>query len=265
MKLTVVTVCLNARETIAAAVESVHRQTHAEVEHIVVDGASTDGTLEALEPHREGIARLISEPDRGLYFAMNKGIAVATGDYLGFLNSDDIYHDERALERVAVALASVPCDAAHGDLVYVRAADPDRIVRYWRSGPYRPGMFEAGWHPAHPTLFVRTSILKDLGGFDTAYRFHADFHLMVRLFIEQRISSIHVPGILVRMRVGGHTNRSLVNVARGNLESYRIARAYGVARSPWWVVRKLAFRVGQFFRRPPAASAGLPHRSGDRG
>ncbi|HWQ37917.1 MAG TPA: glycosyltransferase family 2 protein [Burkholderiales bacterium] len=253
MKLSVVTVCRNARDTIAAAVESIHRQTYPDVEHIVVDGASTDGTLEALDRYRSGIARLISEPDHGLYFAMNKGIAAATGDYLGFLNSDDIYQDERVLERIAGALRSGAWDSAHGDLVYVGANDPDRIVRFWKSKPYVPGMFEAGWHPAHPTLFVRTAILKELGGFDTTYRFHADFHLMVRLFIERRISSVYVPEILVRMRVGGHTNRSLLNVARGNLESYRIARAYGVAGSPWWVVRKLAFRVGQFFRHPPGA------------
>jgi glycosyltransferase involved in cell wall biosynthesis len=252
--LTIVTVCLNARETIAEAVASVHRQTYSHVQHIVVDGASTDGTLDALEPFRGRIDRLICEPDGGLYFAMNKGIAAASGDYLGFLNSDDTYNDDRSLERVANAFRSGSWDAVHSDLVYVRPADPRQVVRYWKSGPYVPGMFEAGWHPAHPTLFVRTSILKDLGGFDTRYRYHADFHLMVRLFIERRINSVYVPEVLVRMRVGGHTNRSLRNVVKGNLESYRIARAFGVAQSPFWIARKFGFRLGQFFKRPPLLS-----------
>jgi glycosyltransferase involved in cell wall biosynthesis len=255
MKLSVVTVCLNARDTIAEAVESVRRQTHGEVEHIVVDGASTDGTLAVLERYRDGFARLTSEPDRGLYDAMNKGIAAATGDYLGFLNSDDVYHHDRVLETLAAALAAARADAVHADLVYVGRDDPARVVRYWRSKPYVPGMFEAGWHPAHPTLFVRTSLLRELGGFDTRYRYHADFDLMARLFCERRVSSVHVPEVLVRMRTGGQSTRSLRNIWRGNRESWEIARRLGIARSPLWMARKLGYRVGQFFRRPEEEKA----------
>jgi glycosyltransferase involved in cell wall biosynthesis len=251
MKLTVVTVCRNARATIAEAVDSVHRQTHSDVEHIVIDGASTDGTLQILQSRRERIAKLVSEPDEGLYFAMNKGIAAATGDYLGFLNSDDVYQDERVLERIAAALGTGEWDACHGDLVYVHHADPARVTRYWKSKSYVPGMFEAGWHPAHPTLFVRTALLRELGGFDTHFRYHADFDLMVRLFIDRKIASTYIPEVLVRMRSGGHTNRSLRNVCRGNRESWIIARRYGVAASPFWIVKKLAYRVRQFLRRPP--------------
>ncbi|HUF21590.1 MAG TPA: glycosyltransferase family 2 protein [Burkholderiales bacterium] len=250
MKLSVVTVCRNARDTIGAALDSIHGQTHADLEHIVIDGASADGTLEILESRRDRIAKLVSEPDAGLYYAMNKGIFAATGDYLGFLNSDDVYQDGHALERVAAALSSGNPDSAHADLVYVHFSDPGRVLRYWKSKPYEPGMFEAGWHPAHPTLFVRTSILQELGGFDTRYRYHADFDLMVRLFIERRISSTYIPRVLVRMRSGGHTNRSVRNVYRGNRESYVIAKRFGVASTPFWVVKKLAFRVRQFFKRP---------------
>ena len=250
MKLSVVTVCLNARATIADAVESVQRQSYPQVEHIVVDGASSDGTMEVLGRYRDRIGKLISGPDRGLYFAMNKGIGAASGDFLGFLNADDIYHDDQVLARIAGALSSGRWDAAHGDLVYVSQSHPDRVVRYWKSDSYRPGMFEAGWHPPHPTLFVRTSILRELGGFDTGYRYHADFDLMVKLFVDRRISSTYIPRVLVRMRTGGHTNRSLMNLIRGNFESYRIARSFGVATSPAWIARKIAFRIAQFFRRP---------------
>jgi glycosyltransferase len=259
-KLTVVTACRNARATIAEAIESVHRQTYSALEHIVVDGASTDGTLAVVERFRGRIGKLISEPDAGLYFAMNKGIAAATGDYLGFLHSDDVYNDERVLERIAEATWS-GCDAVHGDLVYVRATDPARVVRYWKSMAYAPGGFEAGWHPAHPTLFVRTSLLKELGGFDTRYRYHADFDLMVRLFVEQGISSAYIPEVLVRMRTGGHSNRSLANIYRGNRESYAIARRSGIARSPWWFARKLGFRLRQFLNRPALVGEGMRSRS----
>ena len=251
MKLSVVTVCLNSRDTIEEAVKSVHDQTWPEVEHIVIDGGSTDGTLEILERNSKGIARLISEPDQGLYFAMNKGIASATGAYLGFLNSDDIYHHEQVLSRIAKAVEG-GADAVHADLVYVEQSDPSRIARFWNSKPYVPGMFEAGWHPAHPTLFVKTSLLREVGGFDTRYRYHADFDLMVRLFVERKISSAYIPEVLVRMRTGGQSTRSIRNIYRGNRESWEIARRAGIARTPLWIPRKLGYRVAQYFRRPPA-------------
>ncbi|UCH49823.1 MAG: glycosyltransferase [Betaproteobacteria bacterium] len=254
MKLSVVTVCLNARDTIADAVESVHRQTYPNVEHIVVDGGSDDGTVEILQQYKHRIARLISERDEGLYFAMNKGIEAATGEYVGFLNSDDVYHSEYALQSVANAVADSRPDAVHSDLVYVDRHDPSRVIRYWHSKPYVKGMFEAGWHPAHPTLFVKTQLLRSVGGFDTRYRYHADFDLMVRLFVARKISSVYVPGVMVRMRAGGQSTRSLSNVYKGNRESWEIARRFGVARTPLWMVRKLGYRVGQFFHRPTAGA-----------
>ena len=216
-----------------------------------MDGASTDGTVEIVRNFSPKVARFISEPDRGLYDAMNKGIAAATGDYVGFLNSDDVYSNPDVLAKVAKALEAGPVDAVHGDLVYVSQTDPGKILRYWKSKPYVPGMFEAGWHPAHPTLFVRRSLLTQMGGFNTGYRFHADFDLMVRLFVARRVTSVYLPEVLVRMRTGGQSNRSIRNIYRGNLESYAIARQFGVARSPLWIPRKLGFRVAQFFKRPP--------------
>ena len=218
MKLSVVTVCLNSRDTIAEAVQSIHPQTHGDVEHIVVDGGSDDGTLDILNNCSAGISTLISEPDPGLYYAMNKGIEAATEEYLGFLNSDDVYHHDHVLEQIASALVD-RADAAHADLVDVEQKNPSRIARYWNSKPYKPGMFEAGWHPAHPTLFVKTDLLKEIGGFNIRYRYHADFDLMVRLFVERQISSVYVPEVLVRMRTGGQSTRPLRNIYRSNRES----------------------------------------------
>ena len=250
--LSVVTVCRNSIATIAQALDSVNGQTGVELEHIVIDGLSTDGTVELLERSKRQLAHLISEPDAGLYDAMNKGIALATGEYLGFLNSDDVYAEPGTLQKVAALLERTRCDAVYGDLLYVSGSDPNKVVRYWKSEPYHAGLFEAGWHPAHPTLFVRTRLLQDLGGFDTRFRYHADFDLMARLFVERRISAAYLPEVLVRMRMGGQSNRSIANIVRGNRESYRIARRVGIASSPSWFLRKLAYRLPQFFRRPPS-------------
>lgn len=252
-RISVVTVSFNSAATIAHTLRSVAGQKNAELEHIVIDGGSTDGTVGIVEKFKVGIgiAHFTSGPDQGLYDAMNKGIAAATGDYVGFLNSDDVYANPDVLAKVAKALESGPVDAVHGDLLYVSAADTSKVIRYWKSEPHRPGAFEAGWHPAHPTLFVRTGLLRELGGFDTSYRYHADFDLMVRLFIERRISSAYIPEVLVRMRTGGQSNRSIGNIIRGNRESYRIARRSGIATSPLWLARKLCYRIPQFIRRPP--------------
>jgi glycosyltransferase involved in cell wall biosynthesis len=251
MRLSVITVCRNARDTIGEALSSIHRQSYRPMEHIVVDGASTDGTLDVLRARQAGIARLVSEPDEGLYHAMNKGIALATGDYVGFLNADDIYAHPDALAHIAEALRGGGCDAAYGDLVYVRQSDPGAVVRYWRSGPYAAGRIERGWMPAHPTFFVRTALLRKLGGFDTGYRYQADYELMVRLFLKEGISSAYVPEVLVRMRVGGHTNRSLRNVYLGNMEAYRACIDNGIRVSPLFILQKMFSRLPQFFARPP--------------
>jgi len=250
-KISVVTVSFNSAATIESTLASVAAQEKANFEHLDIDGGSSDGTAAIVERFRGGIAHFVSEPDRGLYDAMNKGITAATGDYVGFLNSDDVYARPDVLSRVEDAVSAGAWDAVHGDLVYVSQTDPGKILRYWKSKPYVPGMFEAGWHPAHPTLFVRRSLLIEMGGFNTGYRFHADFDLMVRLFVAQRISSTYLPEVLVRMRTGGQSNRSISNIYRGNRESYVIARRFGVAKSPLWIPRKLGFRVAQFFKRPP--------------
>lgn len=263
-RVSVVTVSLNSVGTIAEALDSVASQTGADVEHIVIDGASTDGTAEYLAAQETQIAKLLIERDAGLYHAMNKGIALATGDVIGFLNADDTYADAQVLARIAQAFGEAGTEACYGDLVYVDKDDPGRIVRYWKSRPYRPGLVESGWMPAHPTFFVRTAILRELGGFDTRYRYQSDLELMIRLFAKRGIASAYIPEILVRMRAGGHSNRSLKNVLRGNLESYSAARAHGVATSPLWIARKLSHRVGSFFARPSPADRRRLKKAGDK-
>ncbi len=251
MKISVITVAFNAAATIGDTLASVASQSWTDREHIVVDGGSTDGTQSVVEHHRAGLAAFVSEPDEGLYHAMNKGIRMATGDFVGFLNSDDVFADERTLERIAAALAPGDVDACYGDLVYVDGRDTSKVVRHWKSRDYAPGLVARGWMPAHPTFYIRRDILLAESGFDLRYRFQSDYELMIRLFERRRIRTRYVPEILVRMRMGGHTNRSIGNVVRGNLESWRAWREHGLGRSPLFMVRKVLSRLPQFFNRKP--------------
>ena len=255
-KISIVTVCFNSANTIRGTLSAVAGQRNVDFEHVVVDGASSDDTLEIVREFTPRVAHLISEPDRGLYDAMNKGLAAATGDIVGYLNSDDVYADDEVLQKVARVFADGGIDACYGDLVYVQKDDMSRVVRYWRSRPYSPGLIEHGWMPAHPTFFVKRSILQKLGGFDIRYRYQADYELMVRLFLKERISSAHIPEVLVRMRTGGHTNGSIRNIVKGNLEAYRSCRENGIKVSPLFILQKMASRLPQFFLRPPQQDSG---------
>ena len=254
MKISVITVCRNAAATIVDTLQSVARQSHPDVEHIVVDGASTDATVALVRAHGARLARLVSEPDRGLFDAMNKGIALATGELVGFLNADDVYATDDALAQIAAACADPAVDACYADLVYVRADDLRRVVRYWKSGPFRAGLARRGWMPPHPTFYARRSVYAAHGGFDLRFPRQADFELTTRLLEVRRIRAVHIPHILVRMRVGGASNNSVRNILRGNLEAYRACRMHGLAVGPLFIARKILSRVPQFLARPPAGA-----------
>jgi glycosyltransferase involved in cell wall biosynthesis len=247
MRISIVTVCFNAAATVVETLRSVEGQTHSDVEHIVIDGASTDGSVELIRQHASRrVTHFITEPDRGLYDAMNKGIALATGDVIAFLNADDVYTSEHVLARVAEVLANPRLDACYANLYYVDPADTRRVVRVWRSRAFRPGLFARGWMPAHPTLFVRARVFRELGGFDIAFRQQSDFDLTMRFFELGGIRSHFVPEFWVRMRAGGVSNRSVRGVWRGNQEAWRICRKNGLAVPPWFVLTKVGSRLKQF-------------------
>jgi len=223
VKLSVVTVCFNSAETLEGTIRSVLGQDYGDVEYIVVDGGSTDGTLDVLAEYDGRIAEWISEPDRGIYDAMNKGIQRATGEIVGFLNADDAYADERVLSDVAGAMAVAGCDAVYGDLVYVSPKDGHRVVRYWQTGLYKPKSFYSGWVPPHPTFFCRKSLFDKFGGFDPSYEIAGDFELMLRLIEKHRIGVRYLQRPFVRMRAGGRAN-TVQGIFQGNRE---IVRAFG--------------------------------------
>lgn len=244
--ISVITVTFNSRETIADTIESVATQTYPLIEHIVVDGASTDGTLEVLQRFRGKLSKIVSEPDEGIYAAMNKGLAMATGDVVGTLNSDDVYVDKNVLAMVAEVFRDETVDVCYGDVFYVDKSDLNRIVRHWKSEPYRPGLFERGWMPPHPTFFIRRSVLGRVGPFEARYRFAADFDFMLRALHVQQLRSTYLPRELVKMRVGGETNSSVMNVLKGNIEAYKSCRKYGLGVSPLFIARKILSKLPQY-------------------
>lgn len=251
MKISIITVCFNSAATIADALRSVDAQTWGDREHIVVDGASRDATLQVVDAFRHPTRRVVSEPDQGIYDAMNKGIGLATGDVVGFINSDDFYASPDVLARVAAAFDDQLVDATYGDLCYVEQDNVDKVARYWRSSDFRPGMFATGWVPPHPTLFVRRSVLARHGAFDLRYRIAADFELMARLIEVHRIRTTYLPHVLVKMRLGGTTNRSWSNILRQNQEIWRALDAHQLQPSlASFVLGKLVSRGRQFLARP---------------
>lgn len=252
MKISIITVCFNSVRTLGDTIASVAAQGHPNIEHIVVDGGSTDGTLAVIERHREKLAKVVSEPDRGIYDAMNKGISLASGEVVGFLNSDDSYQHAHVLEDVASVLADKAVDACYADLVYVDPVDTTRVVRYWKSSRYQAGMFGTGWVPPHPTFFARRSVFQRFGQFDTRYCLAADFELMLRFLERYRVATVYIPDVMVRMRLGGATSQSMRNILRQNVEIYRSFRHNGLQTPslPVFFMRKLVSRGTQFFARP---------------
>ena len=245
MKLSIITVCYNSAATIRDAVDSVLAQEGIGLEYIVIDGGSTDGTLDVLRSYGERIARLVSEPDEGIYDAMNKGVSLATGDVVGILNSDDYYADSEVLSAVAAAFEDSDVDCVFGDLDYVDAEETNRVVRAWRSKPYEPGAFRRGWHPAHPSFFVRHSVYERFGLFDTNLKIAADYEFMLRVLEREQLSSVYLPEVIVKMRMGGASNASVLNVAKANLQCWKAWRQNGLGWSPLPVLVKPLSKLEQ--------------------
>ncbi len=250
MKVSIITVCFNAAKTLGDTLDSVASQDHPAIEHIVVDGGSRDGTAEVVRSRGRHLAAFVSERDRGIYDAMNKGLALASGDVVGFLNADDVFTHGGVVGRIAETLADPDLDACYANLYFVDPERSDVIRRVWRSRDYEPGLCaRRGWMPAHPTFYARREVYQRYGGFNLDYSLQSDFDMALRLLDIHRIRTRFVPEFWVRMRMGGASNASLGNVVRGNLEAWRACRSNGIAVPPWFILVKLASRLGQFADR----------------
>ncbi len=249
MKISVITVCYNSAATIQDTISSIASQNHSDVEHIVIDGLSNDDTV-AIVNSASSVSKFISEPDKGIYDAMNKGIAMATGDIIGTLNADDFYIDNTVLSQVSEVFSNPNIDACYADLIYVNANDTNKIVRYWQSQTYRLGLFKKGWMPAHPTFFVRRAVYETWGNFNLDFPRQADFELTMRFLEIHQINSVYVPKIWVKMRTGGTSNNSVRGIIKGNIEASRACKMHRLSVGPFFIVRKILSRIPQFLTRP---------------
>lgn len=250
MKISIITVCFNSANTIGDTIKSIATQTYLDKEHIVVDGVSKDATMHMVRSSLS-VSVCISEPDNGIYDAMNKGIALATGDVVGTLNADDYYMNDQVLDDIAKVFLDPTIEACYGDLVYVRQDNINKIVRFWKSNDYKSGMFKSGWMPAHPTFFVRKNVYERLGSFDLRYKIAADFEILFRFIEKNKIKTKYLPKVLVKMRLGGTTNKNLSNIIKQNKEIVAILnKHYGNFSMIEFVFKKLFNRINQYISHP---------------
>lgn len=250
MKISLVTVTYNSDTTLRDTIQSVLSQSYPDIEYIIVDGLSKDKTVDIIkeyEPLFHGRMKWITERDKGLYDAMNKGFAMATGDIIGIINSDDLLATPTAIAEVVACFSkNDPVDCVYADLYYVSQNDTTKIVRHWISGKQRS--FKYGWHPAHPTFYVKKRVYDRLGAFDLNYHFAADFELMLRLIEKEHISVVYLPKPLVRMRLGGVTSKNLTNIRKGNIECIRAFQKNEIKVSFLYPVYRLLPKLKQYFQ-----------------
>ena len=249
-RISIITVTYNCAAVVADALQSVARQTHPAIEHLVIDGQSTDGTLDVVREHGAHVARLVSEKDRGIYDAMNKGLALVSGDWVGFLNADDILAEPDTIARMVECISQSPrADVVYGDLVYVNAEDTRKVLRYWQSGSFSQSRLRFGWMPPHPTFYVRTEVVRRVGPFDADMRIAADYDFVLRCLRQPGLVVRYLPRVLVRMRTGGASNRSLKALVRKSSEDLRAIRRSGVGGWATLACKNLR-KIPQWLGRP---------------
>jgi glycosyltransferase involved in cell wall biosynthesis len=246
-KISIITVCYNSASTIEATLKSVILQDYDNIEYIVVDGHSTDGTLEIINQYQDKISTLISEKDEGIYFAINKGIALATGDVIAILHADDFYADEQVISKVMNIFQNQSVDTVYGDLQYVSRNQPFKIIRNWKAGMFDIDLFLKGWMPPHPSFFVKRDCYTRYGSFNTSLKSSADYELMLRLLYKEKCSAAYINEVLVKMRVGGQSNKSLINRIQANLEDKKAWKLNGIDPNLLTFIRKPLSKLKQFF------------------
>jgi len=248
LKISIITVVWNNKKTIKDAIESVLGQTYKDIEYIIIDGASSDGTVEVVKSYGNKISKFLSEPDNGLYDAMNKGIALATGDVVGILNSDDFYIDNGVIERVMKEFEKSQADSVFADLVYVKSDNLNKVVRYYDSSHFTPQKFAYGWMPAHPTFFVRRWVYEKYGLFRTDLKIAADFDILARFLYTHKISYSYMKEVLVKMRLGG-VSTSLSSIWINNIEQLRICRQNSIDTNIFKIISKYPSKLMGFVRK----------------
>ena len=251
-KFTIITATFNNADTIGCTIESVINQSFKDFEYIIIDGASTDSTGDIIQKnYSEHITAFISEPDQGMYHALNKGIKLAKGEIIGFIHSDDFYAGTDILTKVAAQFDANECEAVYGDLQYVYKNDSEKVLRYWKSGEYLVKNMRKGWMPPHPTLFIRKEMYDNFGGFDTHFKVAADYELMTRFLCVHKMRACYVPEVFIKMRWGGKSNKNIKNIVIKSLDDYRAIRKNRVGNFGTLILKNFS-KIGQFLKRKDA-------------
>ncbi len=248
MKVSLITISYNSQETIEDTIKSVAAQDYKNIEYIVVDGASSDKTTDIIKSYDQHIHKWVSEPDKGIYDAMNKGVMLATGELVGILNSDDFYAHSGVITEIVRKISEHQTDSIYADLVYVDREDTDKVTRKWISGHYVKGAFLKGWMPPHPTFFLKKSIYQKHGLYETSLKSAADYELMLRMLHKHEISTCYLPETITKMRVGGESNVSLKNRIRANKEDRKAWKMNGLQPNALTLIRKPLSKIKQFFK-----------------
>jgi glycosyltransferase involved in cell wall biosynthesis len=248
MKVSIITITYNSAETLEDTIRSVLSQDYPFIEYIIVDGASKDETMHIVNRYADKIAHVISEPDKGIYDAMNKGVSCATGDVVGILNSDDFYADSSVIADIVTSLKQSNSDACYADLVYVDKENTGRVVRSWKSGEYTPGFFLRGWMPPHPTFFLKRAVYEKYGLYSLELRSSADYELMLRMVHKHGISLSYLPRVITKMRTGGQSNVTIKNRWRANKEDRLAWKMNGLQPGLFTLVRKPLSKLLQYLK-----------------
>ena len=252
MKVSIITVVYNGAEFIRDCIESILNQTYSDIEYIIVDGKSTDGTVDIVQSYGKKVAQFVSEPDKGLYDAMNKGIRLATGDVIGLLNADDYYRHSQVIENMVALFEQTNSDAVYGDMIYVERNAAKKLKRYWRSGWYTNDAFRWGWMPGHLSFFAKRSIYEQYGSFRLDMKSAADYELMLRFIHKHKIKLAYMDEVTIVMRIGGISNSSVKNRLRANREDQLAWQLNGMAPYFFTFWLKPLRKLSQYVSKPPA-------------
>ena len=249
IKVSIITIAYNNSETISETVESVLKQSYNNIEHIIIDGQSVDNTVEIIKSYGDRFSKYISEKDNGIYDAMNKGVTLAKGDIIGFINADDKLNSNDCVSEIVKVFQIQNSDVVYGDKIYTEANNPDKVVRYWKSGEYNKNNFKKGWMPPHQSTYIKAEFYKKYGKFRTDFKIAADYELMFRFMYKYKAKSKYLPKVIASMRTGGISNKSLKNILISNFEVYKSWRVNGFSVSPLIIIRKPLSKAIQLFTR----------------
>ena len=246
MKISIITATYNSAATISSCIASVNEQTYPDIEHIIIDGASKDNTLEIIKSMPNRVSKIVSEPDGGIYDAMNKGINFTTGEIMGILHSDDLFYSDETLKYISSAFSVSNADVVYGDLIIVEKNNTGKIRRYWKSKSFKPNLLNRGWMPAHPTVFMRKGVYKKHGLFNLNMKISADYDFMLRVFSDPNLKFFYLPEVITKMREGGASNGSLKKMILKTKEDYIALKKNSVPDPIWALMNKKITKFVQY-------------------